>query len=666
MPVNYSKNKVTLATVLLLVLCLIVLPLISLSSPVQAAPWTKYTGEVTLDGELFVVDGWVIKEGATYKMWYTHGRTDMDIGTMVGNLTTIISSDLLSDFVNLDLTGLLDEMANIAVTPAKMDALWTFMTDTTNVIGYAESSDGIDWDVVNDEVLAGTSGTLESVGMPCVINDSGTYKMWFTHSVTSLDKTGLQTILGDLDNPTQSEVRDALIALADSTTSAIGYTSSVDETSWDAPTMNVFSGAGGGLWESVSSPCIINEGGTYKMWYTYAETDITTTDIENILSDIGNFGVTDIMNILDNTNTVIGYTTSADGTTWTAGHAEVLAGSGGGVWDSVSTPCVINNGSNYEMWSTYTETDLTSTEIQDIFDELQAMETDITDMWESYNAGDLNPFLTNFTDLIDTNTNMQNIKALMANTGNKIGYSTSADGTTWNTATEALAGNGGPWDSVSAPCVILDSGTYEMWFAQGMDNLTAQNIIELMDGSNLPIGYATFGVDIDLVTDWNFIGMPLNPVPADTADVIGDIIADVQTIWAYDAATATWHYYTTLVGPPQGDLLLMNVGVGYWVECTNPATLTVSGAEPAYPYNINLVIGWNLISIPKTPSPSTTADVLSGIITNVQTVWSYDAATATWDYYTTIVGPPQGNLTNITEGEAYWIEMTAADTLTIN
>ena len=79
-----------------------------------------------------------------------------------------------------------------------------------------------------------------------------------------------------------------------------------------------------------------------------------------------------------------------------------------------------------------------------------------------------------------------------------------------------------------------------------------------------------------------------------------------------------------------------------------------------------MVIGWNLISIPKTPNPSATADVLSDIITNVVTVWDYDAATATWHYYTTIVGPPQGDLTDLTEGKAYWIEMTAADTLTIN
>ncbi|MBN1369443.1 MAG: hypothetical protein JW954_04325, partial [Dehalococcoidaceae bacterium] len=144
------------------------------------------------------------------------------------------------------------------------------------------------------------------------------------------------------------------------------------------------------------------------------------------------------------------------------------------------------------------------------------------------------------------------------------------------------------------------------------------------------------------------------------------IIGNVQTVWAYDAATGLWRYYTTIPGAPQGGLLQMETGVGYWVELTGPATLTLSGGEPGYPYEIELVTGWNLVSIPKTPGPSTTEDVLSGIIGNVQTVWAYDAATGLWRYYTTIPGAPQGELTDMTEGKAYWIEMTAADTLIIN
>lgn len=64
---DYNRNKVTLATVLILALSLCFLSVTSLFSLVQAAPWTKYTGEFSLRNgiadELFVVDAWVINGG---------------------------------------------------------------------------------------------------------------------------------------------------------------------------------------------------------------------------------------------------------------------------------------------------------------------------------------------------------------------------------------------------------------------------------------------------------------------------------------------------------------------------------------------------------------------------------------------------------------------------
>jgi len=53
-------------------------------------------------------------------------------------------------------------------------------------------------------------------------------------------------------------------------------------------------------------------------------------------------------------------------------------------------------------------------------------------------------------------------------------------------------------------------------------------------------------------------------------------------------------------------------------------------------------------------------------LNNVRTVWTYDASIQLWDYFTTIEGAPQGGLTEMIEGRAYWIEMTAEDTLVIN
>ncbi|UCG55098.1 MAG: hypothetical protein JSV32_02455, partial [Dehalococcoidia bacterium] len=122
-----SKTKLVILIIITFILC--VFPVASFLTPVQAV-------QVTLDGEPFVVDAWVIKDGGTYKMWYTHSRTDMGISDLANSLTTIISTDLISDFVNLDLQNLFIGLADIANT-SKMVDLWNFMTGTTNVIGYA-------------------------------------------------------------------------------------------------------------------------------------------------------------------------------------------------------------------------------------------------------------------------------------------------------------------------------------------------------------------------------------------------------------------------------------------------------------------------------------------------------------------------------------------------
>jgi hypothetical protein len=162
--------------------------------------------------------------------------------------------------------------------------------------------------------------------------------------------------------------------------------------------------------------------------------------------------------------------------------------------------------------------------------------------------------------------------------------------------------------------------------------------------------------------DW----LATNTLTAATADVLNNILTDVRTVWTYNAATGLWSYYTTISGAPQGTLTELTVGEGYWIELTAATTLTVSGALPSLPFSIDLVTGWNLISIPDPSGSIATIDVLTDIMGSVQTVWTYNALTGVWSYYTTISGAPQGTLLEMTAGHAYWIEMTADATLIIN
>ena len=103
---KWNKNLIGVGVAGILGLSLLLTPVLNnRASPAQAAvTWTKYTGAVTLDNERFVADAWVIKDGSTYKMWYTHGSTDLSVLEIVNTLTT-----------DLNLTNLKNDIKNLAL-----------------------------------------------------------------------------------------------------------------------------------------------------------------------------------------------------------------------------------------------------------------------------------------------------------------------------------------------------------------------------------------------------------------------------------------------------------------------------------------------------------------------------------------------------------------------
>jgi hypothetical protein len=515
-------------------------------------------------------------------MWYTHSRAATDISQLADVMASILPTSIVQHLIALDLQNLLADLAYIGEAPAKIDDLWDALLATTTIIGYAQSADGIDWDVIEDNVLSGDAGEWENVGTPCVIKEGGTYKMWFTHTDSSLDKATLAGYLADLDETETETVRGAIIALANSTCTDIGYAESTDGMDWGTPQFNIFGVDGGSLWQSVADPYVINDGGSYQMCYTYAQTDLVAEDLDDMLADIENFGTEDLLYILDNTSSAIGYTESADGISGWSAPDTALSGSNG-IWDSVAAPCVIYNGSSYEMWYTSFTTDFTQATFNDFIGELQDLEPEIANLWDSLASGDMDAFIEDLVAFLDgepptTDPLIAPLLPYLTDTATRIGYATSADGAIWAIEDPAaLTGaNGSPWSSVAAPCVVFEGGSYQMWFTQGIDELSAQNVVDLLQGTILPIGYATFGEEIELVSGWNFIGLPLSPVPADTEAVLGDILANVQTVWTYDAASGLWSYYTTIQGAPQGDLTEMAEGKAYWIEMTAADTLILN------------------------------------------------------------------------------------------
>jgi len=500
-------------------LILAIAPGANQGTPVQAAgpTWTKYSGDVSLDTELYVTDAWVIKDGSTYRMWYTHGKTDLTIAELSDELGGLNFDEIIDDLANQDMEELLNDLAALNAS----DVL-DFFDATTTVIGYATSTDSKNWTIQDSEVLAGSStGLWSSVGLPCVIKDGSTYEMWYTNGETDLTRATLQDILDDLDGNAETR-KTAILDLLDSMHTVIGYATSNDGENWTVVDEEVL--AGDGNWfNSVADPSVIKNSATdYEMWYTNATTDLDRDDLGNVLSDTADFDIDTMMNLLDGTSTVIGYATSANGTTWTVQNAEALAGNPGGLWESVGNPSVIKNSdTDYEMWYTNATTDLDRSGLSNILGEIQDL--DLPGFLDSLASGDLNELINSLKNDLDT----EDLENLLGNSNTRIGYATSTDGSTWTVddAADLIGSSTNIWSSIGAPSVLKQSDSYEMWYTQGIDDLTVGNILDILQGTNLSLGYASYSPSVSggggIATE-DYEDMD----PEDAADELADMDAD--------------------------------------------------------------------------------------------------------------------------------------------
>jgi len=497
-------------------LVLAIAPVATQGTPVQAADptWTKYTGDVSLDTELYVTDAWVIKDDSTYKMWYTHGKTDLTIADLRDELGNLNLDEIIDDLANQDLEELLNDLAALNAS----DVL-DFLNATTTVIGYATSNDSVTWTIQDSEVLAGSStGLWSSVGLPCVIKDGSTYKMWYTSGETDLTRTTLQNILDDLNGNAEAR-KTAILDLLDSMHTVIGYATSNDGQNWTIQDAEVL--AGDGNWfNSVADPSVIKDDSTYRMWYTQGKTDLDRDDLGNVLTDTADFDIDTMMDLLDGTSTVIGYATSANGTTWTVQNAEALAGNPGGLWESVADPSVIKTNSTYEMWYTNVTTNLDRSGLSNILGEIQDL--DIPAFLDTIASGDLTGFLDELATL-----DVTDLKALLNNTSTQIGYATSSDGSTWTVqdADDLTGSSSNIWSSVGAPSIVKLNSSYKMWYTQGIDDLTVGNLLDILQGTNLSLGYAYYSPSAPApggVVPEDYVDMD----PDDAADELGDMDPD--------------------------------------------------------------------------------------------------------------------------------------------
>ena len=479
-----SMTKV-LMIILVSMLALSLVPIIA-DNPASANPtgqaWTKYTGELTMGGLRAVVDSWVIKDGATYKMWYTRlnlNETETEVLTRLNNLSP---SDFINDILTRDLDALLNRVATIPAADVV-----GLLDSATTVIGYATSNDGITWTIQHNDVLNDGGGILTGEGAPTVVNIGGTYHMWYTRGESDLTQANWGTVLTGLSG-TQAQRETAVETVLDGVRTVIGHATSTDGgLTWGSQNDQVFPTADGNLGDSVGAPCVIydSDDTTYKMWYTRTESDLSLSEWADALTDTANVDYDAAHDVLDNTAAVIGYAESANGTTWAVQNSKVLPSSTP-AWQSVGDPCVVKVGSTYHMWYTGASTNLTVTGVGAVWSELLAF--NLANIWTALAAKDVGDILDAILAL-----DLTTIKTTLASTNTAIGYATSGNGTTWavQSASDLAGSTGGLWSSVAAPTVIESGGSYEMWFTEGINDLTVGKLADIYLGSDLPIGRAT-------------------------------------------------------------------------------------------------------------------------------------------------------------------------------
>jgi len=142
---------------------------------------------------------------------------------------------------------------------------------------------------------------------------------------------------------------------------------------------------------------------------------------------------------------------------------------------------------------------------------------------------------------------------------------------------------------------------------------------------------------------------------------VGDLASNATATNFTWTVKCTGDGFSRITVTPSGTVRVEGVDKAIRPEALTAATVTVK--QGAFDQkDIQLGEGWNLISLPLIPLDSTINAVLAGILDNVISVWHYDAAVKRW--YSFAPGA-SSDLTSMRDGKAYWINMKAAQNLTL-
>jgi hypothetical protein len=250
----------------------------------------------------------------------------------------------------------------------------------------------------------------------------------------------------------------------------------------------------------------------------------------------------------------------------------------------------------------------------------------------------------------------------------------------------------------SATCIPMDYCTYAWdldgdgiyddasgatpsytWFTTGDFTILLQ--VTDNDGNTVTSPPASVHIDlatcsIPLVVGWNLVSCNIHPASTDPADVLADIVDKYDLVYAWDAtgsqsSNGNWLKYAPADPPFANSLTDLNEKMGFWINATEEVTLHISGSAPATTA-VSLwdnVGGWNLVGYPSVASRSL-PEALSdhGVGDTFTLIYAYHANDTMdhWKLFDPGAGPYANDLTTMTPGWGYWVDVSADSTWTVN
>ncbi|MEW6528876.1 MAG: Ig-like domain-containing protein [Candidatus Micrarchaeota archaeon] len=179
---------------------------------------------------------------------------------------------------------------------------------------------------------------------------------------------------------------------------------------------------------------------------------------------------------------------------------------------------------------------------------------------------------------------------------------------------------------------------------------------------------------IQLNPKWNLISLALVPDNDNISSVLASIIDDVEIVWTYDSATATWLSY---IPGGTSSLTTLKEGKGHWIKMKDPSisnNLAIAGTY-GYPQGggapeiiptFSVKAGWNLVSVHLTKPSTQICVVFNGLgacssTANDALLKSTIGFNASSQQYYSVSSYHQ-NAENVTRGEGYWIYVSTSGT----